>query len=61
MPQYDARASLAPRDIVSRAIMCEIKKSKSEYVYLDATGLSVSTIQKHFPNYTVSMSTKIGY
>lgn len=60
MPQYDARASLAPRDIVSRAIMCEIKKSKSEYVYLDATGLSVSTIQKHFPNIQSACQQKSG-
>lgn len=60
MPQYDARASLAPRDIVSRAIMSEIKKSKTEYVYLDATGLSVSTIQKHFPNIQSACQQKLG-
>lgn len=60
MPHYDARASLAPRDIVSRAIMSEIKKSKSEYVYLDATGLSASTIQKHFPNIQSACQQKLG-
>ncbi len=60
MPQYDARASLAPRDIVSRAIMSEIKKSKTEYVYLDATGLSASTILKHFPNIQTACLEKLG-
>lgn len=60
MPQYDARASLAPRDIVSRAIMSEIKKSKTEYVFLDATGLSASTIQKHFPNIQSACQQKLG-
>lgn len=60
MPQYDARASLAPRDIVSRAIMSEIKKSKTEYVYLDAIGLSASTIQKHFPNIQSACQQKLG-
>lgn len=60
MPQYDARASLAPRDIVSRAIISEIKKSKIEYVYLDATGLSASAIQKHFPNIQLACQQKLG-
>lgn len=60
MPQYDARASLAPRDIVSRAIISEIKKSKIEYVYLDATGLSASTIQIHFPNIQLACQQKLG-
>jgi L-aspartate oxidase len=60
MPQYDARASLAPRDIVSRAIMSEIKKSKTEYVYLDATGISVAKIQKHFPNIQLACQQKLG-
>ena len=60
MPQYDTRASLAPRDIVSRAIMNEIKKSNIEYVYLDATGLSASTIQNHFPNIQSACQQKLG-
>lgn len=37
MPQYDERAELAPRDIVSRAILDEIFKSGKPCVYLDAT------------------------
>jgi L-aspartate oxidase len=60
MPQYDTRASLAPRDIVSRAIMSEIKKSTIQHVFLDATGLSASTIQQHFPNIQLACAQKLG-
>jgi L-aspartate oxidase len=60
MPQYDPRASLAPRDIVSRAIMSEIKKSTIEHVFLDATILSTTTIQQHFPNIQLACSQKQG-
>lgn len=60
MPQYDPRDSLAPRDIVSRAIMNEIKKSTIDHVFLDATGLSTSTIQQHFPNIQLACSQKLG-
>jgi L-aspartate oxidase len=60
MPQYDPRASLAPRDIVSRAIMSALKKSTIQHVFLDATGLSASTIQQHFPNIQLTCSQKLG-
>jgi L-aspartate oxidase len=60
MPEYDTRASLAPRDIVSRAIMSEIKKSTIQHVFLDATGLSASTIQQHFPNIQMACAQKLG-
>ena len=60
MPQYDPRASLAPRDILSRAIMNEIKKSNIQHVFLDATILSATTIQQHFPNIQLACSQKLG-
>jgi L-aspartate oxidase len=60
MPQYDTRASLAPRDIVSRAIMSELKKSTIQHVFLDATGLSASAIQQHFPNIQLACAQKLG-
>lgn len=50
MEEYDARASLAPRDIVARAIDAEMKKSGMDYVYLDITHRSKADLLSHFPN-----------
>ena len=49
MEKYDRRASLAPRDIVARAIDNEMKKHGDEYVYLDITRLSEKIIKSKFP------------
>lgn len=49
MHKYDARKSLAPRDIVARAIDSEMKLSGSDHVYLDARHLPESEIMQHFP------------
>lgn len=50
MPRYDKRGSLAPRDIVSRAIDNEMKTSGDEYVFLDCTHLGKEDLKQHFPN-----------
>ncbi|MDO9451608.1 MAG: L-aspartate oxidase [Stagnimonas sp.] len=50
MPRFDARAELAPRDIVARAIDHEMKRLGLRHVHLDVTHLQPAFIKEHFPN-----------
>ncbi|MES2284740.1 MAG: L-aspartate oxidase [Bacteroidota bacterium] len=50
MQKYDERRSLAPRDIVARAIDNEMKIRGDDYVYLDCRHLDKDGLIKHFPN-----------
>jgi L-aspartate oxidase len=50
MEKYDARGSLAPRDIVARAIDSEMKNSGSDHVFLDATTVDANILKNEFPN-----------
>jgi len=50
MIKYDSRGSLAPRDIVARAIDTEMKASGEEFVFLDGRHLEKSDLKKSFPN-----------
>lgn len=49
MPRYHEAAELAPRDIVSRAIVMETHRCQGEFVYLDLTGLDPEHVRKRFP------------
>ncbi len=49
MKKYHPDGELAPRDVVSRAIISEMVETKSTHVYLDLTHLDGGFIKKRFP------------
>ncbi len=60
MEQYDPRLSLAPRDIVARAIDSEMKKAGAQHMYLDVTHCDYEKFIEHFPNITAYCRDKLG-
>jgi len=60
MKKYDERESLAPRDIVARAIDTEMKLRGEDFVYLDCRHLDRKGFIEHFPTiYNKCMSLDI--
>jgi len=49
MPNYDERAELAPRDIVSRSIVAEMRRTGTRTVFLDMTALDEDFLKERFP------------
>jgi L-aspartate oxidase len=49
MPRYHAQAELAPRDIVSRAIVAEMDRTATRTVFLDMTALDPRYVRARFP------------
>ena len=50
MDKYHPMKSLAPRDVVARAIYREMTKRGSDFVYLDVTHKDPDAVRSHFPN-----------
>lgn len=49
MGRYDERLELAPRDIVSRSIVAEMRRTGSRTVFLDMTALDGDFLRHRFP------------
>jgi len=49
MPDYDERAELAPRDIVSRSILSQMAKTAHSHVYLDVRPMGLEKFRGRFP------------
>jgi L-aspartate oxidase len=49
MPDYDERAELAPRDVVSRAIVAQMQKTHHPSVYLSLRHLEPAHVRQRFP------------
>lgn len=49
MPDYHPLAELAPRDVVSRAIVAQVAKTHYTHVFLDARHMSEAAFKERFP------------
>ena len=49
MPRYHPMAELAPRDVVSRAIVAEMRRTGAPHVLLDIAGRGPDFVKKRFP------------
>lgn len=49
MADYDERGELAPRDVVSQAIVAQMEKTRQPSVFLDLSHLEAEKVRKRFP------------
>jgi L-aspartate oxidase len=49
MKHYHEAGELAPRDVVARAIVTEMQKTRTDFVYLDMTAFDADFLKKRFP------------
>ena len=49
MPDYDPRAELAPRDVVSGAIVTQMERTRASSVFLDLSHLDPAYVRSRFP------------
>ncbi|MBI3590174.1 MAG: L-aspartate oxidase [Candidatus Melainabacteria bacterium] len=57
---YHSMAELAPRDILARAILCELERTNSRFVYLDISNFNEDYFKNRFPTiYQFCMERKI--
>jgi L-aspartate oxidase len=49
VPDYDERGELAPRDVVSRSILFELRRTGTDRVYLDMSALDHRFVRERFP------------
>lgn len=57
---YDPRGELAPRDVVTRLMWAEMKRTNQPHVYLDITHKGKDWVAKRFPSIHAQVS-KFGY
>jgi len=57
MPGFHPGAELAPRDVVSRAILSEMQATGADHVFLDVTHLPGDTLRLRFPTITHTLAT----
>lgn len=50
MPDYTPEAELAPRDVVARSILYEMRKTGSDRVFLDVTHIPARRVTTRFPH-----------
>ncbi|MEW5761878.1 MAG: L-aspartate oxidase [Bacillota bacterium] len=56
MPRYHERGELAPRDVVTRAILEEMRRDNAPSVYLDARHIPAARLHARFPTIAATLA-----